>query len=124
MRKTWYFGDGLDGPGDLTLATTPGTVSPTTIVAAISNDESDRVILRCEWLDTAATITLNGTTIGETDYMFRFYKIDVKTLLKPQANRIPSVNHSISKPTVSPSLPRAPIGLVAPGRGGIRCWTH
>jgi len=46
------------------------------------------VLLRCEGLDTLATIKLNGTEIGRTDNMFRTYEFDVKQLLKPGANTI------------------------------------
>jgi beta-mannosidase len=46
------------------------------------------VLLRCEGLDTLATITLNGSEIAKTDNMFRTYEFDVKKLLKPGANAI------------------------------------
>ena len=48
----------------------------------------DRVIMRCEGLDTVATVTLNGATIAKTDNMFRTCEFDVKARLKPCDNRI------------------------------------
>jgi beta-mannosidase len=46
------------------------------------------VLLRCEGLDTLATIELNGTRVGQTDNMFRSYEFDVKELLRPGSNTI------------------------------------
>jgi beta-mannosidase len=48
----------------------------------------EHVLLRCEGLDTLATVTLDGDVIGRTDNMFRTYEFDVKKLLKPGANTI------------------------------------
>ncbi|MBN1966526.1 MAG: glycoside hydrolase family 2 protein, partial [Anaerolineae bacterium] len=48
----------------------------------------DRVLLRCEGLDTLATITLNGTEIGRADNMFRTWEFDVKPYLVPGENHI------------------------------------
>jgi beta-mannosidase len=48
----------------------------------------DHVVLRCEGLDTLATIRLNGTQVARTDNMFRSYEFDVKKLLKAGANTI------------------------------------
>ena len=48
----------------------------------------ERVLLRCEGLDTLATITLNGTELGRTDNMFRTWEFDVKKLLKSGQNSI------------------------------------
>ena len=48
----------------------------------------DRVLLRCEGLDTVATITINGQAVAQTDNMFRTYEFDVKPLLKPGDNSI------------------------------------
>ncbi len=48
----------------------------------------ERVLLRCEGLDTLATLTLNGTELGRTDNMFRTWEFDVKKLLKSGRNAI------------------------------------
>ena len=48
----------------------------------------DHVMLKCEGLDTLATIRLNGTQVARTDNMFRTYEFDVKRLLKPGGNTI------------------------------------
>lgn len=46
------------------------------------------VVLRCEGLDTAATLTLNGRPIGQADNMFRTWEFDVRSALKPGKNRL------------------------------------
>ncbi|TVR60552.1 MAG: glycoside hydrolase family 2 protein [Spirochaetaceae bacterium] len=46
------------------------------------------ITLRCDGLDTLATIELNGRRIGTTDNAFRTYEWDVKDTLKPGKNRI------------------------------------
>ncbi len=48
----------------------------------------DRVLLRCEGLDTIATITLNGVELGTADNMYRTWEFDVKQVLKPGRNTI------------------------------------
>jgi len=49
---------------------------------------SDRVVLRCEGLDTLATITLNGARVGRTDNMFRVWEFDAKKFLRAGENTI------------------------------------
>jgi beta-mannosidase len=44
------------------------------------------VELVCHGLDTFATVTLNGTTLGSTNNMFRTWVFDVKQAIKPGAN--------------------------------------
>jgi beta-mannosidase len=46
------------------------------------------VLLRCEGLDTLATIRINGVQVARTDNMFRTYEFDVKKLLKAGSNLI------------------------------------
>ncbi len=48
----------------------------------------DRVLLRCEGLDTLADITVNGIPAGSADNMHRTWEFDVKALLRPGANEI------------------------------------
>ena len=48
----------------------------------------DYVVLKCEGLDTLATIRLNGTQVARTDNMFRTYEFNIKKLLKPGSNTI------------------------------------
>ncbi|HUW33590.1 MAG TPA: glycoside hydrolase family 2 protein [Planctomycetota bacterium] len=48
----------------------------------------DRVLLRCDGLDTLAVIKFNGKTIARTDNMFRTWEFDVRSALKPGTNRI------------------------------------
>ncbi len=48
----------------------------------------EHVLLRCEGLDTLATLRINGIEVGKTDNMFRTYEFDVKKLLKSGVNII------------------------------------
>jgi len=48
----------------------------------------ERIILRCEGLDTFATIAINNQVIARTENMFRTYEFDVKNALKPGKNTI------------------------------------
>jgi len=50
--------------------------------------ERQNVVLRCEGLDTLATVKVNGTEIAKTDNMFRVWEFDVRDLLKPGKNSI------------------------------------
>ena len=50
--------------------------------------KNDRVLLRCDGLDTLATITINGKQIGKTDNMFRLWEFDVKPVLRVGDNEI------------------------------------
>jgi beta-mannosidase len=49
---------------------------------------NEQVLLRCEGLDTLATIWINSQEIARTDNMFRTYEFDVKNILKPGMNTI------------------------------------
>ncbi len=48
----------------------------------------DRVYLVCDGLDTLANLTLNGEALGKTDNMFRQYRWEVKSLLRPGENEL------------------------------------
>ncbi len=48
----------------------------------------DRVLLRCEGLDTAATVTLNGVVLGTVDNMYRTWEFDIKAVLKTGRNTL------------------------------------
>ncbi|MGJ3239844.1 MAG: beta-mannosidase [Anaerolineae bacterium] len=50
--------------------------------------QSQQVLLRCEGLDTLATITLNGVQIARTDNMFRTYEFNVKRALTVGENTL------------------------------------
>jgi beta-mannosidase len=50
--------------------------------------EGDRVLLRCEGLDTLAVVKLNGREVGRADNMFRLWEFDAKPVLKPGDNII------------------------------------
>jgi len=50
--------------------------------------QRDRVLLRCDGLDTLATVKINGVEIGRTDNMFRTWEFDVRSVLKPGENQI------------------------------------
>ena len=48
----------------------------------------DRVLLRCDGLDTLAEITLNGAPVAKTDNMHVCWRFDVKSLLRPGENTL------------------------------------
>ncbi len=48
----------------------------------------ERVLLRCEGLDTLAVVKINGREIGSADNMFRIWEFDAKSALKPGRNTI------------------------------------
>jgi beta-mannosidase len=50
--------------------------------------DSDRVLLRCEGLDTLAELYLNGVFLGKADNMHRTWEFDVKGSLKPSGNSL------------------------------------
>ena len=50
--------------------------------------DADQVILRCEGLDTVATVAVNGQTVIKADNMFRTWEADVKSMLKTGVNTI------------------------------------
>jgi beta-mannosidase len=55
----------------------------------------DRVLLRCEGLDTFATIRVNGHELARTDNMFRTYEFDAKPVLKAGTNTIEILFESV-----------------------------
>ena len=50
--------------------------------------DSDAVLLRCEGLDTLATVYINGAEAGRADNMHRTWEFDVRSLLHAGENRI------------------------------------
>ncbi|MDR1655469.1 MAG: glycoside hydrolase family 2 protein [Treponema sp.] len=62
----------------------------------VQNDlaASDRVLLRCNGLDTLADIYLNGAFLGNADNMHRIWEFDVKKRLKDGENSLKIVFHS------------------------------
>ncbi|MGH7993331.1 MAG: glycoside hydrolase family 2 protein, partial [Limisphaerales bacterium] len=50
--------------------------------------KNDRVLLRCEGLDTLATVKINGQEVGHADNMFRLWEFDVKSVLRAGENAI------------------------------------
>ena len=50
--------------------------------------QHDRVLLRCEGLDTLAIVKINGVELGRPDNMFRVWEFDVHSVLKPGENQI------------------------------------
>ncbi|HTI98777.1 MAG TPA: glycoside hydrolase family 2 protein [Dongiaceae bacterium] len=59
-----------------------------TFVVAAADLTYDRVLLRCEGLDTLADLTVNGQHLAHTDNMFRTWEYDVKPLLHAGENAI------------------------------------
>ena len=50
--------------------------------------DSDAVLLRCEGLDTLATVWINGREAGRADNMHRTWEFDVKPLLHAGGNTV------------------------------------
>jgi len=50
--------------------------------------QCDAVLLRCEGLDTLATVYVNGEAAGIANNMHRIWEFDVKSVLHPGENRI------------------------------------
>jgi len=50
--------------------------------------KNDRVVLRCEGLDTLATVKINGQDVGGADNMFRLWEFDIKPVLRAGENTI------------------------------------
>ncbi|MBN1459573.1 MAG: glycoside hydrolase family 2 protein [Armatimonadetes bacterium] len=48
----------------------------------------ERVVLKCEGLDTLATVTLNGQRVGQGDNMFRTWEFRVKDVLQQGDNQL------------------------------------
>jgi len=48
----------------------------------------DHVLLRCEGLDTLATLTLNGRRVGRGENMFRTWEMNVRDALRRGENRL------------------------------------
>jgi len=46
----------------------------------------EHLLLRCEGLDTLATVSVNGVEVGRADNMFRLWEFDIKNLVKPGTN--------------------------------------
>ncbi len=50
--------------------------------------DHDRVLLRCEGLDTLAVVTVNDVEVARTDNMFRTWEFDVKDVLRAGVNTL------------------------------------
>ncbi len=57
----------------------------------------DRVLLRCEGLDTLAEIAINGVRVGDADNMFRTWEFDAKAALRSGMNEIAVLLRSPTK---------------------------
>ncbi|MCE5237923.1 glycoside hydrolase family 2 protein [bacterium] len=73
----------------------------------------ERMLLRCEGLDTLATIRLNGREIGRADNMFRLWEFDVKDALVAGENTI-EVQFASPLPLIAARQAERPL----PGWGG------
>ncbi|MEV4219004.1 glycoside hydrolase family 2 protein [Nonomuraea sp. NPDC049725] len=70
-----------------------------TTVFTWQGDEHERTDLVCDGLDTVATVTLNGVTVGSTANQHRSYRFPVRHLLREGANTLtvtfePAVAHA------------------------------
>jgi beta-mannosidase len=57
--------------------------------------DHDHILLRCEGLDTFATVMINGVVVGHTDNMFRTWEFDVKPFLHVGENEIDIIFDSV-----------------------------
>ncbi|MCL1887678.1 MAG: glycoside hydrolase family 2 protein [Kiritimatiellaeota bacterium] len=83
-----------------------------------------RVVLRCEGLDTLATVVLNGRVVAKTENMHRWFEFDVKDLLKKGRNELavvfsPPFPYCDEKAAASP---HAMNGWYNPGEERNRAW--
>jgi beta-mannosidase len=56
--------------------------------------EHEKVMLRCEGLDTLCDLSVNGNFVAHTENMHRTYEFDVKKYLRAGQNQIQAVFHS------------------------------
>jgi beta-mannosidase len=80
----------------------------------------EHVLLRCEGLDTLATILVNGVQVAHTDDMFRTYEFDVKKLLKAGSNVIEIKFDSVLPLIRAKQKQRAIPTWMYPGAGYVR----
>ena len=79
----------------------------------------DRVLLRCEGLDTLAAIKINGQDIGTADNMFRTWEFDVKSALKSGENSI-EVSLTSPMPLINERDGEKKLYHGVPGRSWVR----
>ncbi|MBD3243604.1 MAG: glycoside hydrolase family 2 protein [Chitinivibrionales bacterium] len=72
----------------------------------------DRLLLRCEGLDTLATVTINGAEVATTDNMFRIWELDVASAVQAGSNEI-----EVRFASTIPFLSSQPQTLYAPQAG-------
>ncbi len=83
--------------------------------------ESDAVVLRCEGLDTLATIAVNGRRVGKTDNMFRTWEFDVRRHLRAGTNTI-SVRFARALKHAESRNRKRTLPTWAMGKGKARGW--
>jgi beta-mannosidase len=75
--------------------------------------QNERILLRCEGLDTLAAIKINGKEIAKTDNMFRTWDFEIKSSLKTGSNTIEirfdsTIPYIKKRQTEHPIPPRIP----------------
>ncbi len=82
------------------------------------------VVLRCDGLDTLATISINGTVVGRADNMHRTWRFDIRDHLREEANtltiRFDSPLAYIEKRQAERPLPGRHAAAEPAGRAWIR----
>ena len=81
----------------------------------------DAVLLRCEGLDTLATIAVNGKVVARTDNMFRTWEFDVRKALRPGENTI-SVRFARALKYKDALNRKRPLPTWGMGKGAGRGW--
>jgi len=91
--------------------------------AADELQEFDRVLLRCEGLDTIAAISLNGVAVGSADNMFRTWEFDIKAALKTGRNQLSILFKSPIKYIEACAKDQRPLpGWAGPNETKLRPW--
>ncbi|NPV47142.1 MAG: glycoside hydrolase family 2 protein [Armatimonadetes bacterium] len=86
--------------------------------------DHQRVLLRCEGLDTLATVTINGQVVGSADNMFRTWEFDAKPALVPGDNTI-EVHFASVLPVIRERNAQRPMpGWNGPKEVSGRAWVR
>jgi beta-mannosidase len=83
---------------------------------------TERVLLRCEGLDTLATVYVNDQEVGCADNMYRTWEFDVGSLLCPGRNTIAIRFDSAVRHITGKNAARKMPGWTAPHEPAGRAW--
>jgi len=81
-----------------------------------------RVLLRCEGLDTLATVSVNDVELGHADNMYRVWEFDVRPALQPGRNRIAIRFDSAARHIAEKNALRKLTGWISRREPAGRAW--